>query len=184
MEKDTTKKLKDYKVVKIFVIILNIIGMGCLIYFTIPYLKHDMFIPNLNTMLTSYSWDLCGFALTIGLIPLIIANIMAYIFIDLKNNKIKLLYFIPSILCLVIVGHYLLIETDWKEDPVKEPIATLEYEIDGKQHLYKIYQEDNDEYSVSMEENDKLPLSVIDYTSKETIIESIKKYYENNGMIP
>ena len=45
--------------------------------------------------------------------------------------------------------------------------------------------EDNGEFSVGMDEKDKIPTSVIDYTSKETIINSIEKYYkENGGMCP
>ena len=36
MVKDISKKQKDYKWFKIFLIILNIIGIGCLIYFMIP----------------------------------------------------------------------------------------------------------------------------------------------------
>ena len=58
MIKDISKKQKDYKWFKIFVIILNIIGIGCLIYFSIPYLRHDMSVHNPNAMLTSYSWAL------------------------------------------------------------------------------------------------------------------------------
>ena len=46
---------------------------------------------------------------------------------------------------------------------------------------YYIYKEDNDEYSVGMEDDDKIPLSAIDYASKETIIKSIENYYKNNG---
>ena len=181
MIKDISKKQNDYKWFKIFVIILNIIGIGCLIYFAIPYLRHDMSVHNPNAMLASYSWDSCGFILTLGLIPLLIANIMAYKFIDLKNNKIKLLYFIPSIICLIIVCHYLFIATDWKEEKVKEPIATMKCAINGNHYTYQIYEEDNGEFSVGMEDNDKMPLSVIDYTNKDTIINSIEKYYKSNG---
>ena len=177
--KDISEKQKKW--FKIFVIILNIIGIMCLIYFAIPYLRHDMSVSDPNAMLASYSWDSCGFVLTLGLIPLLIANIIAYKFIDLKNNKFKFLYFIPSVLCLIIVCHYLFVATDWKDENLKEPIMTIKCEVNGNYYVYKIYQEDNDEYSVGMEANDKLPLSVIDYTNKETIVESIEKYYKSNG---
>ncbi len=97
--------LKENKWFKIFVIILNIIGIGCLIYFMIPYLRHDMSIPNPNSMLSSYSWDSSGFILLLGFIPLLIANVLAYIFINLKSRFLKLLFFIPSLVCLIIVVH-------------------------------------------------------------------------------
>ncbi len=173
--------LKENKWFKIFVIILNIIGIGCLIYFMIPYLRHDMSIPNPNSMLSSYSWDSSGFILLLGFIPLLIANVLAYIFINLKSRFLKLLFFIPSLVCLIIVGHYLIIGTDWKEEKQKEPIATMKCAIDGKNYSYQIFKEDNGEFSVGIDENDKLPTSIIDYTSKKTIIESIENYYKSNG---
>lgn len=165
---------KNYKKI---IIIINIIGVLCLIYFAIPYLRHDMSIPNPNAMLASYSWDTSGFILTIGLIPLLIANFIAYKKI---NIKFKLLFFLPSLICLLIVGHYLIIATDWKEPELKEPITTLRCSINNKVYIYKIYEENN-EYSLSMEDNDKLPLSIIDYTNEETIINSIEEYYRDKG---
>ncbi|MBO7079141.1 MAG: hypothetical protein J6W64_04965, partial [Bacilli bacterium] len=54
---------------------------------------------------------------------------------------------------------------------------------EGRTYIYKIYKEDNGTYSLSMDENDKLPLSIVDYTDKDTIINSIEEYYKsNNGM--
>lgn len=181
MVKDIFKKQKDYKWLKIIVIALNIIGIGCLIYFAIPYLRHDMSIPNSNAMISSYSWDTAGFILSLGLIPLIIANIMLYKFFDIKKKKLKLLYFIPSLICLIIVAHYLIFATDWKEEKQKEPILTMKCAINGNYYSYQIFQEDNGEFSLGMEDNDKIPLSVVDYTSKDTIINSIEKYYKTNG---
>ena len=146
----------------------------------IPYLRHDMSIKNPNAMLSSYSWDTCGFILTLGLIPLIIANVMAFIFVDIKIKKLKLLYFIPSLICLLIVGHYLIFATDWKEAEENTPVQTMKCELDGNVYIYKIY-EDNDEYSLGMDDNDKLPLSVIDYTNQDSILNSIETYYKSKG---
>ena len=146
----------------------------------IPYIRHDMSIPNPNAMLASYSWDTSGFILTIGLVPLIISNVLAFIFV---KTKFRVLYFIPSVICLIVVGHYLIFENDWKDESVV-PIYTMKCSIDGKAYIYKIYDEGN-EYSLGMDENDKLPLELIDYTDEDTIINSIEKYYKNNnGMCP
>ena len=84
---------------KIFVILLNLLGVGCLIYFMIPYVTHDMTVKNPNAMLAGPSWDTSGFVLLLGLIPLVCANILASIFIETKKG-FKVLFFIPSIVCL------------------------------------------------------------------------------------
>lgn len=165
------------KYLKIFIIIFNIIGFICLIYFSIPYLKHDMSIPNPNSMLSSYSWDSSGFILTLGFIPLVIVNVLAYKF--LCKNKFRFLFFIPSIFCFVIVCHYLFVATEWKTEK-NVPIETIRCELDGKVYVYKIYYE-NEEYSLGIDEKDKFNLSVVDYSSKDSILKSIEEYYKQNG---
>jgi hypothetical protein len=147
----------------------------------IPYLKHDMSIPNSNAMLTGYTWDTCGFILTLGFIPLLTINIMAYVFVSLKIKQLKILYFLPSFICLIILSHYLFIATNWKEEPIKEAITAVKCSIDGKNYNYQIFQEDNGDYSVGVDNGDKIPLSVIDYTNKDTIIETIENYYKSKG---
>lgn len=172
--------MKDNKIFKISIIVLNIIGIICLIYYMIPYIRHDMSIPNPNSMIVSYSWDACGFILTLGLIPLLIANTLAFIFI---KTKLRILYFIPSLVCLIIVAHYLVFSTNWKDAEYKEPIESMKCSTEGRNYIYKIYKEDDGTYSLGMDENDKLPLSIVDYTDKDTIISSIEEYYRaNNGM--
>ena len=168
-----------YQWLNMIIIILNIIGIYCLIRFSIPYFKHDILVTNPNSMLSSYKWDLCGFILTLGFIPLLISNILAYKFIDLKNSKFKLIYFIPSLVCLVIVCHYLFIETNWKTEE-SIPIEEFRCSIDGNDYIYRIYEENNT-YSLGMDDNDKLPLSIVDYTTKKSIIDSVSKYYEDNN---
>ena len=172
--------MKDNKILKICIIILNVIGIICLIYYMIPYLRHDTSIPNPNSMIVSYSWDACGFILTLGLIPLIIANTLAFIFI---KTKLRILYFIPSLVCLIIVIHYLVFSTNWKDVDQPKPIETMKCSTEGRTHIYKIYKEDDGTYSLGMDEHDNLPLSIVDYTNKDTIINSIEEYYKlNNGM--
>lgn len=181
MSKKFSEIQNNHKLLKITVIVLNVIGIICLIYFMIPYLKHDMSISNPKAMISSYSWDTSGFILMIGFIPLVIANVMAYIFIDIKSRVLRLLYFIPSLICLILVGHYLMIGTTMEEEKQKEAISTMKCVIDGKHYSYQIFKEDKVEFSLGMDENDKLPLSIVDYTSEDTIIKSIENYYKNNG---
>lgn len=175
------KKNEKRKILKKIIILLNIIGIICLVYFLIPYMKHDISIKNPNAMLASYTWDSCGFILTIGFIPLLISNILAYKFFNIKIKQLKLLYFIPSLICLLAVGHYLFFETSWKNEETKSPITTIKCVKNNKVYKYEIYLEDNKEYSVSMDEKDKMPTSIIDYTSIDTITNSIEKYYKDNN---
>lgn len=172
---------KNIKLLKLFIIILNIFGIGCLIYFIVPYLKHDMTIPNQSAMLASYSWDSCGFILTLGFIPLLISNIMAYLFIETGQKTLKKLFFILSLICFIVVIHYLFIATDWTKSEAEEPISTMKCSIDGKYYVYEIFLENNGEFALGIDDNDDLPLSEIDYSNKDTIIESIENYYKNNG---
>ncbi|WP_028243737.1 hypothetical protein [Pseudobutyrivibrio ruminis] len=45
-----------------------------------------------------------GWLLTIGMIPIIIANILGYGYIQFVNKKNRLLIFIPSIICIILVA--------------------------------------------------------------------------------
>jgi transcriptional regulator with XRE-family HTH domain len=189
MIKDISKGQKYNKLFKKFVVALNIIGILCLIYFATLYVFHDTSIRNPNSMLPTYSWDSCGFILTIGLIPLVVANVMAYVFLDAKIKWLKIAYFIPSIICILFVGHYLIFATEWTDENKSELVSAFKCSANGEVYEYQIYYEDNethkDVYSVGMDDNDKIPTSVIDYTSEETIHESIEKYYKSiGGMCP
>lgn len=178
----TTKKVdKEMKIIKIIIIVLNIIGILCLLYFAIPYLKHDMSTNNPNSMLVFYTWDICGLALSLGIIPLAIVNALAFFFIKFKKKLLGLLFFIPTLICFILVAHYLLIATDWKEEKVKDPISVIRCVKDEKVYVYKVYKEDDSTYALGLEEDDILPLSVVDYSNEDTILESIEKYYKDNG---
>ncbi len=176
------KKKNDNKIEKILVIILNIVGIICLIYFSIPFLKHDMTIRNPNAMLASLAWDECGFVLTIGLIPLVIANAMAFIFSNMKKKILKILFFIPSLICLILVSSYLFMSFNTEEGSyTPELVDSAKYELNGKIYNYSIYKEQDGTYSVEMDDNDKIPQNVIDYESPEKIFETIENYYKDNG---
>lgn len=170
MIKDISKKQRNYKFIYIFISILNIVGIILFLLFAIPYIFH---IGNLF----EYSFETCGFILILGFIPLLIINIMAYIFIDLKKKSLKLLFFIPSVICLILICHYLF-RSNVKEDI--KPVATFKCILDDI-YLYKVYEEDNKLIFLKDDENDKLPLSFIDTTSIETIDESLTSYYKNHG---
>lgn len=182
MVKNISKKQNNYKYIKIFVAILNIIGVACLIYFSIPLIRHDAIIANPNAMLASYSWDSCGFILTLGLIPLVIANTMAFMFLDLKKKVLKVLFYIPSLICLVLVSGYLFMSFNENQDTYKpELISSMKCVLNEKTYHYTLYKEIDGTYSSSIEEHDKIPYNIINNNSIEEWIDSIEKYYKNNG---
>lgn len=84
------------------------IGILCLIYFAIPYLTHNTTVYHPDAMLPAEAWDSAGMALTIGFTPLLIANAFAFVHAAKERIEVplRLLYFIPSIICLCLVVSY------------------------------------------------------------------------------
>lgn len=103
--------MKSNKTLSIIILIINIIGVVCLIYFAIPYLTHNTTVYHPDAMLPAEAWDSAGMSLTVGFIPLLIANILAFIFIAKENIKmpLRMLYFIPSLICICLIINYLII---------------------------------------------------------------------------
>lgn len=69
--------MKSNKTLSIIILIINIIGILCLIYFAIPYLTHNTTVYHPDAMLPAEAWDSAGMTLTVGFIPLLVANILA-----------------------------------------------------------------------------------------------------------
>lgn len=84
------------------------IGVVCLIYFAIPYLTHNTTVYHPDAMLPAEAWDSAGMTLTVGYIPLLIANIFAFIYVARERVKLplRILFFIPSIICICLVISY------------------------------------------------------------------------------
>lgn len=101
--------MKSDKILAIVIIIVNVIGVFCLIYFSVPYLTHNTTIYNPDAMLPAEAWDNAGMTLTIGFIPLLIANVLAFIYLKKFKMPFRLLFFIPSIICICLVVSYLII---------------------------------------------------------------------------
>ena len=102
--------MKSNKTLSIIILIINIIGVVYLIYFAIPYLTHNMMVYYPDAMLPAEAWDSAGMTLTVGFIPLLIANIFAFIFVAKENIKmpLRILYFMPSAICICLVISYLI----------------------------------------------------------------------------
>lgn len=97
------------KAVSITIAMVNIIGIICLLYFAVPYITHDTTVKNPDAMLPVEAWDSAGMTLTIGLVPLIIANVLGFIYVKFQKKYMRLLWFIPSAICFVLVASYWLV---------------------------------------------------------------------------
>lgn len=94
---------------KIFALILNALGLFCLLFLAVPLLTHDTYVANPDAMLPMARWDGAGATLTFGFIPLLIANILGFITFKDKPKKMRLLFFLPSIFCAANVIYYIII---------------------------------------------------------------------------
>ena len=98
-----TKKLWS-----IVIILLNLLGILCLIYYAIPYLVHDVTTTSPGAMLPMQRWEASGIVLTVGLLPLIIVNVFAMVFVGRQKIKMPLraLFLMPCVVCFGFVIHY------------------------------------------------------------------------------
>jgi len=87
-------------------ILLNAIGCLCLAYSSYLFLSGSTIVDAPDAMLPMERWDRGGWLLTIGMIPLIITNIFSYGYIQFGNKKNRLLIFIPSVICIILVACY------------------------------------------------------------------------------
>ena len=69
--------MRSNKTLSVIIFIINIIGFLCLVYFAIPYLTHNTTVYHPDAMLPAEAWDSAGMTLTVGFIPLLVANILA-----------------------------------------------------------------------------------------------------------
>ena len=98
--------MRERKTLSLLIIVINVIGVICLIYFAIPYITHNTTIGNPDAMLPAEAWDSAGMTLTFGFIPLLVANVLNFIFVKVKQKFVRFLFFIPSVICFIIVISY------------------------------------------------------------------------------
>jgi hypothetical protein len=90
------------------VILLNLLALGCLIWFAVMYLSHDSYVPNPDAMLPMAKWEGGGMALTLGLVPMLIANTLGYRYILREDKPLwqRLLPYLMGLFELVLVISY------------------------------------------------------------------------------
>jgi len=100
--------VKKYRMLSICICALNAIGIVCLIYCAILYLSHDTYVINPDGMLPMRNWERGGMMLTIGVMPMVIANMLGFLFVKKEETSIntRWLFFIPSILEIILALHF------------------------------------------------------------------------------
>ena len=162
------------KALSIFLISLNVLGILCLIWLAIPLILQDGRVPNPDAMLPMARWDGSGALLTVGLLPLIAANILGFFFIARGQIRLKyrLLFFLPGLLCTLLVLYYLLLSFHVLPFYGKLPIAQVQLEAQesGKTRCYTVYEDEN--YSLSAGfEGDPVEIYTANYSCFEATIE-------------
>ena len=61
------------KAAVLFVLLLNLAGIACLVYFAVQFLSHDPTVRNPEAMIPFQDWEAGGMALTAGVILLLFA---------------------------------------------------------------------------------------------------------------
>ena len=163
------------KGLSIFLIILNAVGILCLVYCAVPLLTSDRTVPNPDAMLPLERWDGGGALLCVGLLPLLDANILGMIFIAKGQIKkpVRALFLLPGVLCAILVIYYLLVS--FNVIPMlfsKSPIAQVflqKHESSSVQN-FQVYE--GGHYSVSPAfEPDPAEIYTADYGCIESYID-------------
>ena len=68
--------MKNKRILFAAVCLLNLAAVACLVYFAVPLLAHDTFVPNPDAMIPMTRWEGCGTLLMLGLLPMAAANVL------------------------------------------------------------------------------------------------------------
>ena len=103
------------KAAVLFVVLLNLAGIVCLAYFAVLFLSHDTAVRNPEAMIPFQNWEAGGMMLTLGILPLAVANALGCLLLRGYKGKQKrfLLCFLPAVLCAVLAAIYWIGSFTW-----------------------------------------------------------------------
>ena len=102
--------MRSGKTISAILIVINIIGIICLIFFMGMLFSGDTTVKNPDSMIPFQTWEAGGTVLMIGLVPLAVANTLAFTF-ALKEEVTgwkRYLFFLPLFLCFLSVVFYII----------------------------------------------------------------------------
>ena len=177
MKKNRIKYKKKDRL-RTVVIVVNIIAILFLIYFGLCYISYIESINNPKANILFPKWEGGALVLLIGLIPMIITNLLAFKYVYLDNNRLRYLFFIPSIITILIVGRFLFKTFTYNNSLDKSNLVrTIRCKKDDGYLDYQIFRDNNGTYALGRDTLDK-EIIEIDYTSEDSIINSIINYYK------
>ena len=102
--------MKTKRIAQAVLVTLHLIGITCLVWLSYRYLRHNTTVANPDAMLPMEDWDGAGTLLMLGLPPMIAANTAGFLFLLPKEKPLwlRLLVFLPAVIELVLVVHYLI----------------------------------------------------------------------------
>ena len=102
--------MKNKRILFAAVCLLNLAAVVCLVYFAVPLLARDTFMPNPDAMIPMTRWEGCGTILMLGLLPMAAANaLMCLTVAKGKRRLIRASCFLPLIAELALVALYLIV---------------------------------------------------------------------------
>ncbi len=102
--------MRSSKTISAILIVINIIGIICMIFFMGMLFSGDTTVKNPDSMIPFQTWEAGGTVLMIGLVPLAVANTLAFTF-ALKEEVTgwkRYLFFLPVFLCFLSVVFYII----------------------------------------------------------------------------
>lgn len=102
--------MRSGKTISAILIVINIIGIICLIFFMGMLFSGDTTVKNPDSMIPFQTWEAGGTVLMIGLVPLAVANTLAFTF-ALKEEVTgwkRYLFYLPVFLCFLSVVFYII----------------------------------------------------------------------------
>lgn len=92
---------------KIVIYVVNALGIGCLIFFGSLFLSGNTYVPAPDAMIPMQVWDMGGCGLALGLLLLLAANIGGFLITKEKKLSVRLLWFVPTLICAILVVLYI-----------------------------------------------------------------------------
>lgn len=122
------------------VIILNMIGIVVMIIFMLMFFSFNTEFVNPNGPVFVSIYEIGGFALVAGIIPMAVANLMMFLWLRKKHKVLSVLAFLPLLICASCGIYYITADIEATVAPKAEEnevVITLDFRCD--EDIYGIF---------------------------------------------
>lgn len=124
------------KLLQLVIAGIYLIGIGCVIFFTVKYFRFSDYVANPNAMLPIPDYEGAALMLLFGT-PVMLASCVTVVLTFQKMKKwSRIAVFLPVLICVGVVGHYLLI--GGPAEAVDARQFTVAVELDTEDPIYAI----------------------------------------------